>query len=142
MADEADRGAARSEADGMHVDANMRSGRDTEIIEKISRPKPGGAKTRAGMGRPKGAKNRVPLDVKRLCEDAVAGAGGLAWLTRKIRKSDRIAATVLTLLGRQIPNKSELDAPDIAKLAAGLVGKSDEEVERIRRAIGEESKRA
>lgn len=55
---------------------------------------------RRGGGRPKGAKNKLPGQIKELVEQALAEAGGVAYLRRQARKHP---AAFMALVGKLIP---------------------------------------
>ena len=60
-----------------------------------------------GKGRPKGAKNKFPSDVKAMVQAALHNAGGEAYLTRQAEENPK---AFLNLVGKLIPNKIEGDA--------------------------------
>ena len=59
-----------------------------------------------GKGRPKGAKNKFPSDVKAMVHTALTEEGGVAYLRQQARENPK---AFLTLVAKLIPNTIEGD---------------------------------
>ncbi len=75
---------------------------DSKILPNSKRKPP-----RAGMGRPKGALNKVGSDVRLMVLQALNAAGGIDYLLAQAWKAN--PAAFLALVGKLIPAKVEAD---------------------------------
>lgn len=72
--------------------------KDSKQVPATAKRKP----PAAGKGRPKGATNKVPREVKAMVLKALDQAGGVAYLKR-CAENPKLAPAFLTLVGKVIP---------------------------------------
>lgn len=84
----------------------MTHGGRQEAMDKIREITPRG---RAGMGRPKGAKNRITATVKQALEESFHEGGGKQWLIELMHNDP---ATYAKLLLRLIPQEQVITNDD------------------------------
>ena len=63
----------------------------------------------AGKGRPKGAKNKIPKQIKEMVAQALVDAGGVEYLV-KCASNPRTASAFLSLVGKTLP--LQMTGPD------------------------------
>ena len=65
------------------------------------------APKKPGPGRPKGSKNKLTVDIKRMVQTALTNAGGVEYLTQQARENPK---AFLPLVARLLPTRVEGDA--------------------------------
>lgn len=60
-----------------------------------------------GPGRPKGSRNKLTVDIKRMVQTALTNAGGVEYLTQQARENPK---AFLPLVARLLPTRVEGDA--------------------------------
>lgn len=89
----------------------------TETEQKPKRKLSGAAAMGPGPGRPKGSKDKLTVDLKRMIEEALDLAGGAQYLYEQSEKSP---AAFLTLVGKLLPKDVNLTASVDDKILAAL----------------------
>lgn len=87
-----------------------------ERRDMTDKPKNTGKFGKGNPGKPKGATNKVTGEVKTMVLEALAGAGGVAYLMERAQ-DPRTASAFLTLVGKVIPlqvqGSDDPDAPAV-----------------------------